>query len=356
MPFPPTPSNTPSNTPTPSITPSYTPTNTPTTSSCPVSQYVTQVSLIDCEEISLDNSGWELQVNGNPYTTLTTNTSTTSVWCGIGGIQVPVFGTTYTFELTQIPFGWELCEFSLYGIFYDKIDVVIGTLIGIDCSSPTECIEEYNATFNYYLNGVLQYSSPETIQFYNYLVAEPPCPLGYLMFSQALIFYVKRNYITPTPTPTQTQTPTGTVVPTATPSNTPSQTSTIGSTPPPTPTMTQTPSPTACNNVTAVFGYMEPCIGGTIDDHMGAAVQVQNNVSVDTTFEVYVYYQNPGGSCNPATNLSQYFQVTIPAGDSSSNFNACSFGAYFPSGAVVCDACIISCDNPSICIPNQFLC
>lgn len=170
------------------------------------------------------------------------------------------------------------------------------------------------------------------------------------------------NTATPTNTPTISVTPSNTPTNTATPSITPSNTATstptatIGSTPTQTQTQTLTPSPTTCNNVTAVFGYMEPCIGGTIDDHMGAAVQVQSNVSVDTTFEVYVYYQTPGGSCNPATNLQQYFQVTIPSGNSSSNFNACSGGLYLPGGATICDSCIISCDNPSICISASFLC
>lgn len=118
-------------------------------------------------------------------------------------------------------------------------------------------------------------------------------------------------------------------------------------------TTTTTAAPTttttsATQTVQGVFGYMEPCIGGTIDDHMGASVYTNTPVLVDTMFEVYVYWVFPGNSCQYPT--SQYFQVTIPAGETSSNFNACYNGAYFSSGATICSACIISCDNPSVTI------
>jgi hypothetical protein len=92
---------------------------------------------------------------------------------------------------------------------------------------------------------------------------------------------------------------------------------------------------------------MQPCIGGTIDDYMGAFVGVSSPVSVDTTFSVDVKYVQPGNSC-VGPNSTQGFSITILAGQTSSNFDACSYGAYFPAGAVICSACIGSCDNPEV--------
>jgi hypothetical protein len=111
------------------------------------------------------------------------------------------------------------------------------------------------------------------------------------------------------------------------------------------------------SGVTAVgvFGYMEPCIGGTIDDHMGASVYTDNEVSVDTEFEVQVSYTSPGASCGSGES-TQFFYVTIPAGSTTSNFNACSNGAYFPAGANICSACINTCDNPLVFISSSVSC
>jgi hypothetical protein len=105
----------------------------------------------------------------------------------------------------------------------------------------------------------------------------------------------------------------------------------------------------SCNpiSVTGVNGYMEPCIGGTIDDHMGAAVFVATPVDVDTIFDVQVSYVFPGNSCGVG-NSTQNFSIEILAGDTSSNFLACSQGYYISTGATICGACIISCDNPDV--------
>ena len=100
-------------------------------------------------------------------------------------------------------------------------------------------------------------------------------------------------------------------------------------------------------SVTGASGYMEPCIGGTIDDHMGAAVYLDNPVSVDTTFDIQIGYTNPNGSCNNPLSL-QNITVEILAGDTSSNFSACNNGVYIPSGALICTACISSCSNPDV--------
>ena len=109
-------------------------------------------------------------------------------------------------------------------------------------------------------------------------------------------------------------------------------------------TTTTTAPPLAA---TSVFGYMEPCIGGTIDDHMGAQVNLNGNVSVDTEFGVDVEYVFPGNTCGVSNN-TQSFTITIEAGEAGSNFDACDFGAFFSGGAVICSACITSCDNPAV--------
>ena len=102
-------------------------------------------------------------------------------------------------------------------------------------------------------------------------------------------------------------------------------------------------------NVTGVYGSMEPCIGGTIDDYMGASVSVDTPVSVDTTFHVEVKYVYPPNFCTSGvTTYTQSFTLEILAGQTYSVFNACSSGAYFPSGANICSACITFCNNPAV--------
>lgn len=100
-------------------------------------------------------------------------------------------------------------------------------------------------------------------------------------------------------------------------------------------------------SVTSVSGYMEPCIGGTIDDHMGASVVLDQPVSVNTQFDVVIGYTDVNGNCSSPLTL-QNFTVDILAGDTSSNFIACTYGAYIPSGALICTACITACNNPDV--------
>lgn len=106
----------------------------------------------------------------------------------------------------------------------------------------------------------------------------------------------------------------------------------------------------ACGiNVISVGGFMEPCSGGAIDDYMGAIVVLDIPADVDTEFGVEVFYVETGSTCG-GTTFSQSFTVSILAGDDISNFNACTEGTNFPTGAVICGACISSCDNPNITI------
>lgn len=108
-------------------------------------------------------------------------------------------------------------------------------------------------------------------------------------------------------------------------------------------------------NVTSVGGFMEACTGGSIDDYMGAVVVLDNPIDFDTNFSVVVSYVEPGGTCG-GFQLTETFSVDIFQGESISNFNTCSQGTNFPAGAVICGACIGSCDNPNVTIAPQFEC
>ena len=100
-------------------------------------------------------------------------------------------------------------------------------------------------------------------------------------------------------------------------------------------------------SVLGINAYMQPCVGGTIDDFMGADVTLSSAVSVDTEFVINVAYVLPGNSCGVGASVQPIY-VTILAGNSASSFNACTSGAYFSSGAIICAACIYSCNNPSV--------
>ena len=109
----------------------------------------------------------------------------------------------------------------------------------------------------------------------------------------------------------------------------------------------------SCQNSTAtvssVSASMEPCIGGTIDDHMGVGISLDNPVNVDTTFDVTVYFRY-SSNCVSRINAeaSTNFTVTVLAGESLGSVSACQNGRYFPTGAYICDACINSTDNPNV--------
>lgn len=102
-------------------------------------------------------------------------------------------------------------------------------------------------------------------------------------------------------------------------------------------------------NVQSVGGYMEPCTGGSVDDYMGAVVVLDAPANVDTEFVVEVFYVETGSTCG-GTTFSETFNVSILEGDDISNFDACTQGVNFPLGAVICGACIVSCDNINISI------
>ena len=104
------------------------------------------------------------------------------------------------------------------------------------------------------------------------------------------------------------------------------------------------------HTVIGVSAYMQPCIGGTIDDYMGASVLLDSPVDVDTNIEVLVslQYGNTGVQCVNGFNNSTTFTVLILAGQSFGEVNACQQGQYYPQGALVCGACAIGSDNPNI--------
>jgi hypothetical protein len=96
-------------------------------------------------------------------------------------------------------------------------------------------------------------------------------------------------------------------------------------------------------NVESVSGYMQPCIGGTIDDYMGAGLTLAQSVTVDTVFDVEVYWTQRGAGCTfPST---QTFGVTVFAGETYGDIDPCYSGAYYPSGADICGAAVVGHNN-----------
>jgi hypothetical protein len=119
-----------------------------------------------------------------------------------------------------------------------------------------------------------------------------------------------------------------------------------------TPTPTPTPTISTGTSITAsAGGAMEPCIGGTVDDYMSASVTLSEPVTIDTNFDVTVYYQQVGGSSCGYPNItsnfanSTSFTVTVLAGEYFGYVNACTQGQNFPSGANICGACVTNSDN-----------
>jgi hypothetical protein len=222
------------------------------------SQWYTNIKLFECNygqtKVGLPLTGWTLEHSGITYTGLTQYLGiNAATWCNIP-VQSPFVGASYIFNLTTISAGWELCnQISPINEYWDSFEVILTSFNNRNCVTFNECIIEYNATINYYLNGVLQTSVSEIIQFTEYLVSEnPSCSPSYTMFNQIMMFIV--DLIRPTPTPTITQTPTSTfgTTPTQTPTNTitPTPTSTFGTTPTQTPTNTGTPTNTTTPTTT----------------------------------------------------------------------------------------------------------
>jgi hypothetical protein len=210
---------------------------------------------------------------------------------GEGANEVDVYFTT-----TNCPD----CSVSTIEISYDQITWT-GNTAG--CTSP-RTIDGSAFTEPYYMRIKLQGSCGESSYSPTYTYTGLACT-------------------TPTPTPTITATATAT------------------------PTLT----PSTGVQVTSVFGYMEPCIGGTIDDYMGAYVSVNSPVTSDTSFDVTVYYEVPPTNCSgpfSGASYTRFFVIDILSGQTTSNFNACSNGFYLASGANICGACITSCSDPSI--------
>jgi hypothetical protein len=96
-------------------------------------------------------------------------------------------------------------------------------------------------------------------------------------------------------------------------------------------------------NVLGASGYMEPCIGGTINDYMGAVVYLDSAVTVNTIFNVIVRWSDLNTDCS--FFYEQTLSVEILAGETTSNFNACNQGVFISSGANICGALVTGHDN-----------
>ena len=98
--------------------------------------------------------------------------------------------------------------------------------------------------------------------------------------------------------------------------------------------------------ITNVYGFMAACVGGTINDYMGADVVLSAPVSTLTNITVDVTY-SLNGNCAGQTFV-QSIGVTVEAGQNQSTFDACQSGTFFQNGATICSACVSSCDNPGV--------
>jgi hypothetical protein len=118
------------------------------------------------------------------------------------------------------------------------------------------------------------------------------------------------------------------------------------------PTTTTTSTTAQANCVTNFGAGMVPCIGGTLDDYMEAEVTLQNNVSVDTTFTMRVYYipGTPLGNCNN-TQSTIDIDVTVPAGQNTYLVTCGEAPFIDEGGATICSFELIDPPFP-LCTPT----
>ena len=159
---------------------------------------------------------------------------------------------------------------------------------------------------------------------------------------------------TTTVAPTTTTTTSTTLAPTTTTTTSttvaPTTTTTTSTTVAPTTTTTSTTAQANC--VTNFGAGMVPCIGGTLDDYMEAEVTLQNNVSVDTTFTMRVYYipGTPLGNCNN-TQSTIDIDVTVPAGQNTYLVTCGEAPFIDEGGATICSFELIDPPFP-LCTPT----
>jgi hypothetical protein len=216
----PTPTPTPTLTQTLTLTPTLTstPTITPTPTTTPQTEFHFRLVLIN------EPCGLNIPIPSTTGFTITHNaitydasilTGCTALYCSVGSNVQGTTGTTYTFVLDILDPNYQIAASSglAFGYYFDTMEYVLDNFIGYSSG-----IYEWEATYNVYLNSILQYTqSGTTIGFYEYLVSLPPCPPLYLINADDNSFYVEPIPVTPTPTPTNTLTPTTTPTPTLTP-------------------------------------------------------------------------------------------------------------------------------------------
>lgn len=196
---------------TPSNTPSNTPTLTPSNTSCPTFEWFANIKLFECTEgPGLPLSGWTVEHSGVSYTNVQYWIGdTNATWCGIS-VQDPFVGASYIFELTTLASGWEVCSQNEFGVAWDSFEVVLTNYLGRFCSTPSECILQYEGYIEYKLNGITQFTlGPDTFEFTEYVISETEnCSPVYLMYNIAMRFDVDVIGATQTPSATPTLTPT----------------------------------------------------------------------------------------------------------------------------------------------------
>jgi len=251
----------------------------------PATEYYFQPEVDICNSSisadTLDLTGYTLTFNGVNYNTLVGNQVDPSIfasYCAVGPAVMGTTGTTYRFDFVIDNPNYELCGEPFSGLTYDRIDIVLTSYLGE--TSPN--IKEWIVIDNHYLNDVLVFSEPDSIQFVSYPTSENTnCPNVFIIFAPDLRFLVREKTLTtPTPTPTRTPTPTptssgSTPTPTPTLTQTPTQTSTLGTTP----TQTPTPSPTPAIEIFTHGTVLETC-----SDFCNANYQIDVSTGADANF------------------------------------------------------------------------
>lgn len=90
--------------------------------------------------------------------------------------------------------------------------------------------------------------------------------------------------------------------------------------------------------VTGASAGFEPCVGGTVDDHLGGQITLSGPVATDTNFNIQVTYAPYPQTCSPGSNTTVNLSGIVLAGQSSGNVNACSSGIYVAGGGTVCSS------------------
>jgi hypothetical protein len=104
--------------------------------------------------------------------------------------------------------------------------------------------------------------------------------------------------------------------------------------------------------VTSVSAGLQPCAGGTIDDHLAWTVNISQPAPQDIDYQITIELTGPNGN---STYIGYGIIPQGQLGDACNNDPCGCGGAYYPGGYQVTSWCL-SYINPIVTVPPQFLC